>query len=171
MTASIPESVAAEGNVNVYFLPAGVNLAALTVAEFTAGVDITCFLPEVWDGITGEQSKGEQTRMCLKESFEVLGKIKRSISDLTYTYLPQEDGTDPANKVKTMLATGSNGVVVVRYGLPAPTAIAAAQKYDAIRSTTGVQNKNTKGSDEFAPLTITQSISAQGALTEGAVAA
>ena len=169
MTAEIPEWVAAEGNVAVFFLPAAANLAAITTAEFTAGVNITPYMPEVWEGITGEQAKIEQTRMSLKESFEVLGKIKRALADATYTHLPQEDNTDPANKVKAALASGNTGVIAVRYGPDANAAIAAGQKYDAIRIATGVQNKNTRAANEGGPLTITQSFSAQGALVEDGV--
>lgn len=170
MTSEVPEWVAAEGNVNVYFLPAAANMAAITTAEFAAGVDITCYLPSAWEGITGEQNKVEQTRMCLSESFEVLGKIKRSLSDMTYTYLPQDEASAAGNKAKSMLAAGTSGVIAVRYGIPSPTPIATGQKYDAIRTTTGIQNKNT-GGDEGAPLTITQSLSAVGQLVEDGVVA
>ncbi len=171
MSIEIPEYVTAEGNVNVYFLPAGADLEALTVAEFTAGVDITCYLPTAWEGFTTEQSRGEQTRMCLKETFEVLGKVKRGLSDLTYTVLPQAASSDDANKVKAMLEQDVTGVVVVRRGLSAGTAIAASQKYHAIRTTVGASTPNTTGSDEFAPITDTTSLSASGPLVEGAVAA
>lgn len=166
MTTEIPEWIAAEGNVSIYYLPAAADLSKITMAEFAAGVDITCYLPTAWEGITGEQNKVEQTRMCLKESFEVLGKIKRSISDFTATYLPQAGPDDPANKVKTMMAGGSNGVIAVRYGVEAITPIEVGQTYDAIRVTNGLQNKNTTASEEGAPLTYTQSVSAQGGLVE-----
>lgn len=171
MTTEIPEYVTAEGNVNVYFLPAGADLEALTVAEFAAGVDVTCYLPGAWDGFTTDQSRGEQTRMCLKETFEVLGKVKRGLADLTYTVMPQSADNDDANKVKAMLAQGVSGVIVVRRGLAAATAIAASQRYDAIRTTVGARTPNTTGADEFAPITDTSSLSAAGPLVEGAVAA
>lgn len=168
MTSEVPEWVAAEGNVTVYFLPAAANLAAITVAEFTAGVNLTPYMPTTYGGITGEQNKIEQTRMSLTESFEVLGKIKRSLAEATFTHLPQEDAAHVGNKVKTALASGSNGVVVIRYGVPAPTPPAAGDKYDAIRVTTGIQNKNIP-TEEGAPLTVTQGFSTQGALLEDGV--
>lgn len=172
MTATVPEWVAAQGNWNAYWLPAAADMEAITVAEFTAGVDITCYLPDpAWDGIGGEQERGEQTRACLRESFEVLGRIKRSIADVTYTVLPQEDLTDPANKVASLLAEDSTGVLVIRRGLDADTAIAADQKYSAIRATAGLQKENVGAQDAFAPTTNTSSFSATGALVKGVVVA
>ena len=170
MTSTIPEWVAAQGNWNAYVLPAAANLAEITVAEFGAGVDITCFMPDPnWDGIGGEQSKGEQTRACMRESFEVLGRIKRSIADVTYTVLAQAASNDPANKVATLLSEGADVVVVVRRGLPSETAIAANQKYSAISATVGMAKENVGGSDDSAPTTNTSSFSAQGGVVKGTV--
>ena len=171
MTVSIPEFVTAEGNVKVAFVPAIANIAAPTVTELNAGVDITCYLPETWGGITADQARGEQRRMCSKESFEILGRITRQVADFTYTYLPQEDSSDPANKVKTTMAPGTPGFLVMRYGPAATDAWAAADVVDVIPVEAGAQTKNTGGSDEFAPLTITQGVSATGVLEEDAVVA
>lgn len=171
MTTEIPEYVTAEGNVNVYWLPAIADQEEITLAEMTAGVDITCYLPAAWEGITAEQTRGEQTRMCLKESFEVLGKIKRGISDFSYTYLPQAADADPANEVKDAMEEGTPGYVVVRYGIPASTAPAVAQKVESIKAVAGAQSKATTGSDEFAPLVVNQSIASQGPLVPGVLAA
>jgi hypothetical protein len=171
VTQEIPEYVTAQGNVNVWWLPAIADQEEITLAEMTAGVDITCYLPTAWEGITAEQARGEQTRMCLNESFEVLGKIKRGISDFTYTYLPQAADADPANEVKDAMDEGTNGFVVIRYGLPAATAPAATQKVESIAAEAGAQSKATTGSDEFAPLVINQSLSASGPLVQGALVA
>jgi len=171
MTVTIPEFVTAEGNVKVAWIPAIADLNAPTLVELNAGVDITCYLPETWGGITADQAKGEQRRMCSKESFETLGRIKRAIADITYTYLPQAPGTDPANKVKTTLTAGAHGFLATRYGLPATDAWSASDVLDVLPAEAGAQNKNTGGSDEFAPLTITQGLSATGVLVEDATAA
>lgn len=170
MTITVPEYVPAQNYVSVYFLPAIASQAAPTVAEFTAGVDITPYLPVDWTGITGDQAKGTQTRMALPESFEILGRVTRSISEFVYTYLPQKISTDPGNKVYTMMAAGSPGYIVVRAGVPTTTAIATTQKVSSIKVITGVQNENTTGTDEFAPLTVTQSVSAQGVPVKGTIA-
>jgi len=171
MTVTIPASVTAEGNVKVSWVPAITVLAAATLAELNAGTDITCYLPEAWGGITGEQAKGTQTRMCSKETFESFGRVKRGISDFTYTYLAQALGTDEGNKVKTAMAPGTSGFIVVRYAIDATTAWAATQKYDVIPALTGAQHKIPSGSDEFAPLVVTQAVVATGLLVEGVAAA
>ena len=172
MTATVPEWVQAQGYWNVYWLPEVANLQAITTAEFTAGVDITCYLPDPqWDGIAGEQEKFEQTRACLQETFEVLGRIKRSIEDLTYTVMPQDDPDGEGNKVATLLAEGSRGVVVIRRGKLASLPIATADKYSAIRAKAGMQKENLGGADAGAPTTNTSSFSADGQLVKGVVAA
>jgi hypothetical protein len=171
MTVTIPESITAEGNVKVSWVPAIASLAAATTTELNAGVDITCYLPEAWGGITGEQAKGTQTRMCSKETFESFGRVKRGISDFTYTYLAQALTSDVGNKVKTAMASGTDGFIVVRYAIAATTAWTITDKYDAIPARTGVQIKIPSGADEFAPLVITQSVVATGLLVEGVIAA
>lgn len=171
MTVTIPDYVEAEGNVKVAWIPAVAAPAAATVAELNAGVDLECYLPETWGGITGEQSKGEQRRMCTKEAFEAFGRVKRSISPLTATYMPQDAAGAAGNEAKTAMAEGTEGYIVVRYGLPSATAWAASQVYDIIPAKAGVQNKNTNAQDEFAPLTYTQEVIATGPLVEDGVVA
>lgn len=172
MTATVPEWVKAQGYWNAYWLPAAADLSAITIAEAEAGVDITCYLPDPqWEGIGGEQERFEQTRACLQESFEVLGRIKRNIADLTYTVLPQAEDTDPANKVAAMLAEDSSGVLVIRRGKAASEALEAGDRYSAIAATAGLQKENLGGADAGAPTTNTSSFSASGALVKGVVAA
>lgn len=168
MTVTIPEYVTAEGNVKVAYVPAIASLTAPTAVELNAAaaVDITCYLPETWGGVTAEQSRGTQRRMCSKETFETLGRTSRSVADITYTYLPQGTTSDPGNKVKTALTPGSKGYLVVRYGPAATTAFAAAQKVDILPVEVGAPSKNTGGADEFAPLTITQGFGARDVMKE-----
>lgn len=173
MTVVIPESVTAEGNVKVAFIPAGADPTAFTLAELNAatGVDLSCFLMPDWGGVTADQNKGESRRFCSTESFDRLGTIKRSIGDIVYTYLPQGDNTDPGNKAYTSLPKGTTGFLVLRYGLPAGDAWAADQKYDTVPVEMGARSKSATGSDEFAPLTVTQGIGATGVLVEDGVVA
>lgn len=173
MTVSIPDYVTAEGNVKVAYVPAIASVTAPTATELNgaSAVDITCFLPETWGGITADQSKGEQRRMCTKESFQSFGRTTRTVADFTYTYLPQATGTDPANKAKTALTPGAKGYLVVRYGPAATGAFATADKVDILPVEVGTRSKATGGSDEFAPLTITQGMVARGILVEDATVA
>lgn len=169
MTATVPEWVQARGYWNVYWLPAASDLTAITLTEFAAGVDITCYLPDPqWDGVTGEQERFEQTRACLLESFEVLGSVTRGIGDLTYTVLPQEAPTHDGNAVSSALAPGTAGVMVLRRGKIASSAIAVGDKYSALRATAGLQKEN-MGGDDGAPTTNTSSLSATGTVVSGEV--
>ena len=165
MTVTIPDYVTAEGRIKVAFVPA-VTTTAPTLTELNAGVDVTCYLPENWGGVTGEQSKGEQRRMCSREVFETLGRVKRTAADFTATYLPQAAGSADGNKAKTAMAAGTQGFLVIRYGIDAIEPWTAGDKVDILPVTTGVQNKSTAASDEFAPLTYTQSVAARGPLVE-----
>lgn len=173
MTVVIPASVTAVGNVKVAFVPALANTSAPTVAELTAtgAVDISCFLMPDWGGVTADQNKGQDRRFCSKEAFDRLGTVTRSVADIVYTYLPQAVGTDPANKAYTTLVQGTNGFLVIRYGLDVSVAFTAAQKVDVLPVTLGVQTKAVAGSDEFAPLTVTQGMGATGILVRDAVVA
>lgn len=173
MTVVIPASVAAQGNVSVYFVPAISTVSAPTVAELTAtgAVDISCFLMPDWGGITADQNKGEDRRFCSTEAFDRLGIVKRTVADLVYTYLPQATGSTAGNKAYTALTNGATGFLVMRYGLPTTTALATGQKLDIIPVQAGARSKTAQGSDEFAPLTVTQGLGATGVLVEDAVVA
>lgn len=167
MTTSIPESVTAEGNVKAAFIPAISNLATgPTVAEMTAGILISNYLMPDWDGITGTQNKGEDRRFGSKQVFQKLGRINNEVATLTYTYLPQELGTpgDEANEVYETLAPGTNGYLVLGYGLDAENdaAFVADDVVDVVPVTCGEQFKAARGSDEFAPLTVTQELVVTG---------
>lgn len=173
MTVVIPASVTAQGNVNAVFVPAIANTSAPTTAEINAAgaVDLSCYLMPDWAGVTADQNKGEDRRFCSTESFDRLGTVKRTIADIVYTYLPQGTSAVAGNKVYTALPKGATGYLVIRYGLPTTTAFAAAQKVDIIPVQMGARSKSVQGTDEFAPLTVTQGIGATGVLVEDAVIA
>lgn len=173
MTVVIPEFVTALGNVKVAFVPAIADTAAPTVAEVTASgaVDISCFLPADWAGPTADQNKGSYRPFCSKQAYDQLGQVSRGMSDLTYTYLPQGDSTDPGNKAYTNLSEGASGFLVFRYGIDAGTAFAAADKVKILPVKMGAQNFPVTGSDEFAPLVVTQGVGVTGPMVNDAVIA
>lgn len=154
MTVSIPESVLAEGNVKAVFVP---TLAAVSAATLNAGVDISCYLMPDWDGPTATQNTGESRRFCSRESFQRLGRKSWTIPPLVYTYDPQNAAGD-ANAVYDALAEGNEGFLVVGYGIEPESDFAAADLVDVFPVECGVQVKNARGSDEFAPLTVTQTL-------------
>lgn len=154
MTVSIPDSVLAEGNVKVVFVP---TLASVTAAALNAGVDISCYLMPDWDGPTASQNTGESRRFCSRESFQRLGRTSWSIAPLIYTYGPQEDAGE-INAVRDALAQGVEGFLVVGFGIEPSEDFATGDFVDIFPVEAGTQVKNPRGADEFAPLTVTQTL-------------
>lgn len=161
MTVEIPESVTAEGNVKAIFVP---TLATDSAALLNAGVDISCFLMPDWDGATPAQNTGDDRRFCSKQTFDRLGRVKWTLAPLTYTYLPQELGTPghAANAVYEALAEGNTGLVFIGYGLDPAVDVVASDIGDIMPVACGVQGKAARGADEFAPLTVTQTLAVTG---------
>jgi len=154
MTVSIPDSVLAEGNVKVVFVP---TLATVSAVTLNAGVDISCYLMADWDGPTAAQNTGESRRFCSRESFQRLGRTTWTIAPLVYTYGPQDDAGD-INAAREALAEGTEGFLVVGFGIEPSADFAATDIVDIFPVEAGVQVKNPRGADEFAPLTITQTL-------------
>lgn len=170
MTVTIPASVGAEGNVRVMFASALSSRTSPTIVQLNGAttVDISCHLMPDWGGITGEQATGEDRRYCSRESFDRLGRVKRTIAPMTYTYLPQSSTATAGNEAYLALTTGNTGYLVIAYGInPADTTLSAADKVESIPVECGVQNKNAAAADEFAPLTITQTLGATGVVVAG----
>lgn len=169
MTESIPEYVQASGMVQVWWVPAIATPSAPTTTEMGAGVALACFSPDDWEGLTAEAEITEQTRMCLKETFEVVNRIKRGISDINLTYLPQEVTTDAANKAYSTLAEGAVGNLVVRYGADAQAAVATGDVLDVQPAEVVSRTKNTTASNDGGPLTFSAKFSAKPGFVEDAV--
>lgn len=167
MTSTIPESVTAEAMVKAAFIPAIADLAVgPTAAEMTAGVIITGHLMPGWEGFAGTQNKGDDRRFNSRETFQRLGRVAHEIAPLTYTYVPQELGTAgyEGNKIYEALAAGTVGFLVIGYGLDAEenAPFVATDVVDFAAATCGEQFKQAVGSDEFAPLTVTQELVVSG---------
>jgi hypothetical protein len=164
MPVTIPDSVLAEGNVKAVFVP---TLATVSAATLNAGQDISCFLMPDWDGPTATQSTGESRRFCSRESFQRLGRTSWSVPPLVYTYDPQTPAGD-ANAVYDALAEGNEGFLVVGYGIQPEDDFAATDLVDIFPVECGVQVKNARGSDEFAPLTVTQTLAVTNVVRQDA---
>jgi hypothetical protein len=170
MTVTIPESVPAEGNVKAVFVPTLTSTSAPSAAELNGGTDISCYLMPDWDGPTATQNTGDDRRFCSRQTFTRLGRVTWSIAPLTYTYDPQAT-TGTANDVYDALAEGNEGFLVVGYGIDAAADFASSDKVDVFPVEAGVQVKAARGTDEFAPLTVTQTLAVTGVPNLDAVAA
>lgn len=179
MTSTVPEYVDAEARVQVWWVPAIADLNAPTVAEITAGVALTCYSPDEWEGLTVEVEINEQTRMCMRDNIQSRGRTTRTASDFRLTYLPNPDGTiDPAdvtlaNKAKAMMTDGTKGNLVIRYGVdveeqPEPQ---AGDEVDVQPVECVSQTKNVAAANQGGPLTFTQKFITRAGFTEDAVVA
>lgn len=169
MTVTIPESVLAEGNVKAVFVPTLASQTAPSAAVLNAGVDLSCYLMPDWDGPTPTQNTGDDRRFCSRQTFTKLGRVSWAVAPLVYTYDPQ--GTGTANDAYDALTEGNAGFLVIGYGIDASASFAAADKVDVFPVECGVQGKQAHGSDEFAPLTVTQTLAVTNIVHQDATAA
>jgi len=124
--AEIP-STPADGYVAVRALPAVANLSAPTLAEWNAGIDISCYLTS--DGYTPsvDQQVATDERLCSTQVFEQPGRITNSL-DLIYIDNTNSPNEETDNKAKDTLVPGSEHVIAVRRGMPYEAAAATGQK-------------------------------------------
>lgn len=169
MTETIPEYVQATGMVQVSWVDAIANIEAPTTTELNAGVMLACFSPDDWEGLTAEPEITEQTRMCLRDTFEVVNRIKRGISNFNLTYLPQllkEATPDAANKAYNALTPDAEGHLVVRYGHESRTDYAADDVVDIQPAAVVTRTKATTATNDGGPLTFSSQLSARPGFVE-----
>ena len=140
MTIIVPDGVETLGNEAVWFVPAIVNTSAPTVAELTAGVPLQCALTSAFNP-NGEQSSGEDVRLCSRDTFEAPGRNRVTIDALEYVYDPQAPEDTTEYKAYSMLEPGTKGFIVDRRGLAHETAWTAAQVVDVYPVTLGERNR------------------------------
>lgn len=173
MSVVFPEGIVAEGNVKVAFVETLADVDSPSVAAIVAGVDLSGYIKAGQFSTTSEQARGDDRRLGSKQTFQTLGRETPAIADLVYVYDPQSAPADPENEAYETLVSGTEGFFVVRYGLDAQdVAFAAAQKVDVYPVQLGVQRKDSAPeNDEFAKLTVTQSVAVSGLVVRDAVLA
>ena len=121
--ATIPPGVSSDGMTRVWFVPALADTSAPTVAEITAGFDITCYLTTDGFKVGGSQEKGEDARLCSPQVFETAGRFKPTVEPLVYVFDPQDPtNTSLANAAYKELTMGRKGYLVYRMGMAFDTA-------------------------------------------------
>lgn len=117
MALVIPPGVDAEGSVKVAWVPALTTPASPKLTELTAtgALDISCYLVDDNFKPSAEQETSEDKRLCTKEVFETLGRVKWSIDNLIYVWDPQ-DPDSVSNKAKAAMQQGLTGFLVARWG-------------------------------------------------------
>lgn len=170
MPVVTPDGVQAEGNVSIVFIAGGcANPAAPTLAEIASGVELSGFLKGGTFSPTNDQSTGDDRRVASRESYQVLGRVKRGYDDAQYVYNPQELGTPghADNEAYEALAEGTTGDLVTRWGKDADAAYVAGDVVDVTPIEAGARRKiGPAENDEFARLVTSQKWGVTGPTSE-----
>lgn len=118
--------VFADGNVRVAFVPTISNINAPTTAELNAGTLLQTTLTA--DGLVGfEASTAEVDTTALASTFDTKGIGRDSYSGSMLRLKKQTVGSDP---IRTALARGTSGYVVIRRGIAETSAWASSQQVE-----------------------------------------
>lgn len=122
-----------DGQTAVWFVPTAANSAAITTAEITAGKALHDLLvPTGLEGFEPSTAEIDNTALSSKQDSKVPGRGSYSGTGLV---LKKQTGTDAVFNLLSVF--GTTGFIVIRDGIDAATAAAAAQKYEAYPITTG----------------------------------
>lgn len=160
MALTIPPGVDAEGRRNAIFVPTS-DFSVATLTGPTA-VELTCYLSKGTLGVSAETERGTDERECTTQVFEVLGKTTWNVNDLEYVWEPQAAAAAPNNKAYEMLAPGTTGFLVVRFGIDADTALAVGDLVWQWPVTVGEQVPKTPEGNAAEKLKITQAVVVTG---------
>lgn len=130
MTLYAVEGVSAQGNETVIYVPTIAVPTAPTVAELTGGTALNLGYALRAFSPASEQGTSEDIRLASTQTFENPGRVRKTLDDITYVYDPQAAVPTASNKHYETLKLGVTGWLVDRRGIPATTAVAAAQKVD-----------------------------------------
>lgn len=123
--AAIP-STPHNGNVRAVLVPAVADVNAPTVAELTAGIDISCYLTGDGLAISVDQATITDERLCSTSTFEKRGRKTHSV-DVTYIDNSNSVAHAAFNAAREALDEGSVHHLVTRRNLPYEDAFAASQ--------------------------------------------
>jgi hypothetical protein len=127
------------GSMLVKFVLAIANTAAPTVTELNAGTatDLSCYITELTTNTT--ENTIEDPRLCSVQIFQARGDNSSEL-ELTYVYNTTSEDDD---KARAALTEGTDGFIVIRYGVAAGDNISAGDIVDVYPVQMGVQCKNT----------------------------
>lgn len=142
-----------EGMTKVSWVSTIASIAAPTVAELTAGTDITTYITK--DGLSVPQSQNMVDNTSLAETFDaqVVGSWGGSLS-LTM----KRNTTDTA---WNLFDYGDNGYLVVRRGITHDTAFAAAQKVEVYPAQSHKPVPNNTAANAQATFTVGLAVTAE----------
>jgi hypothetical protein len=156
-TGDRPTAVAADGNVRIFWVST-ITLAAPTVAQLTAGTELSYYLtPDGFAPATDEQEVTDD-RLADTQSYENRGRRRFTLGTLRYVTNPAAPTHDVA---ATTLVDDAAAYLVVRWGVDADTAWVAGQLVDIFPVKMGFQNPQPPEANSV--LHVTQRIFVTGA--------
>lgn len=142
MSISIPEAVSSDQTITTWWVPTIVDKSAPKVTELTAvsALNVECYLKSRFHAAKTVEEV-EDWRSCLRVSLATPGSQKVSIDPLTFIIDPQNQAS-VSNKAYAAFAEGTDGFLVVRYGVLASVAPAIGQIVDVYPVTVASRKKN-----------------------------
>jgi hypothetical protein len=149
----VPNSVAADGNLRITFVPALANPKSVAILNGGTAKDITYSLTPAGFTRTITENSIEDGRLTLKQVLTRAGTTTQSV-EVQYVW------GDAGDVAKVTLTEGVAGFLVLRYAVPNATAWTVGQKVDVIPITAGRQRKDAPTANGL--LTVTQGIYVSG---------
>lgn len=147
-----------DGNYLVTWVPTIANMAAPTIAELTAGIDLECQITP--DGLSREASDEmvDTSRLCSVFTTQRIGRTSFEVS-LTLVRLDTSAvGGATEDEAYDTLQKGTLGYLVIRDNLPATTAYAASQEVEVYYVEAGTRSKATPAANEQMTFTVPFSV-------------
>ncbi|GAA2183378.1 hypothetical protein GCM10009785_26710 [Brooklawnia cerclae] len=133
-----PPGISARGKGTVLFVPSIANLSAPTVAEISAGLNLSCAIYAF--NVTPTQNAVSKAKYCYATEVQRAGTPSYAIDAIVYDYDPQNlDAGDYGYYAE--LAPGTNGYLIDRRGLTRDVAAAAGQNVDIYPVELGIQGR------------------------------
>lgn len=121
----------------------------LLLADLTAGLDISCYLPASAVEITFDQARDDDTRGCDEATRQSFGAVTYTWDEISFIVDPQGDGTEPGNMAAGTILPDSTGYVSIRMGVKNGTAPSATEKWDKYMVQTGAAHNTPLQSGKY----------------------
>lgn len=123
MALNFPPGVSTLGTQKSVFVPAIAAATGIpTVDELTgmAALEVSCYQFAPGIEVSATVNRETARRACQTEEYAITTSTQWAFTALSYVWDPQEVHTD-SNAAYEALAEGTEGFLVIRYGLPAET--------------------------------------------------
>lgn len=177
MTVTLPETTDSYGAMSLVALTsAPADLEAVTLAEITAGENISAHMIGDWWPTAAQNKVTRQRKMFQTRTNQKLGTVTWDTPRLRYTYNPQTIDTpgSAGNEAYEALPEGAEVYLLQRLGKAGDAAFAASDTYRAFPVDLGVQVPGVSAEDEGGESIIDQEVALQDtydAPVDGVVAA